>query len=597
MRTYEILIPIVLAIYVLWPLIWGRENPRWINLLPVLAVVLIGIHLRVEGYRWQMVPLYALSVILVAVTIPELINPATSEFERLSWASAGVVGIFLLLSLATALPAILPIPEIPQPSGQYSVGTRTVVLIDTSRDELYSDQEGPRKFKIQIWYPADPTPEDQKAPWVSDLSAYGPAISEYIGMPSFFLDHLSFVTTPAWQDAPVAAGEVSFPIILFSHGWNGYAAQNTVQALELASRGYVVVAPEHTYGAVVTVFPDGETVYNNPYALPRGMREPEYTETARKLVEQWSQDIGYALDFMSGQNQVLSSPFYSRLDLTQVGVYGHSTGAAAAIQFCGTDSRCKAVLGMDPFMVPVSQQILENGLPQSAFFMFSQEWVDDTDSRNNRLFKRFYENFGPSTHVIGIRGTAHYDFSDLPLLSPIAPQLGLKGSLDADRVTEIVDTYLVFFFNLALKDFPTDLFDQDPTDPEIIDLDYLRSAIRPIRLTMPGGQVYHLGEGYVDNGEWVPLRAEWLVGTEISRWIAIPWSLQLATILETLNTGDLVELTMSNSEIVEYEITSIQKMSMDELLASDPTRPSILIILFNDREAEGTSRVITALPK
>ena len=57
MRPIEILIPITLAIYVLWSLITGRANPRPVNLLPFLAVVLIGLHLLVEGYRWQMLPL------------------------------------------------------------------------------------------------------------------------------------------------------------------------------------------------------------------------------------------------------------------------------------------------------------------------------------------------------------------------------------------------------------------------------------------------------------------------------------------------------------------------------------------------------------
>jgi len=163
-------------------------------------------------------------------------------------------------------------------------------------------------------------------------------------------------------------------------------------------------------------------------------------------------------------------PFWGAFDFNRIGVYGHSTGGGAAIQFCGTDSRCQAVLGMDPFMAPVSEQVLENGLTQPAFFMFSQHWVDDTDSKNNRLFGRFYSHLDPSTPVIGIQGTSHYDFSDLPMLSPVAPQLGLKGPLKGKRVTEIVDAYLISFFESTLKDQPTDLFDGPSKYPEVIDL-------------------------------------------------------------------------------------------------------------------------------
>ena len=47
----------------------------------------------------------------------------------------------------------------------------------------------------------------------------------------------------------------------------------------------------------------------------------------------------------------------------------------------------------------------------------------------------------------------------LPLLSPIAPQLGLKGALNGKRVTEIVDSYLLDFFEMTLNNKPSTLFD------------------------------------------------------------------------------------------------------------------------------------------
>ena len=65
---------------------------------------------------------------------------------------------------------------------------------------------------------------------------------------------------------------------------------------------------------------------------------------------------------------------------------------------------------------------------------------------------------GNSQGVVSIDGTRHYDFSDLPLLSPIAPQLGLKGPLDGKQVVKIVDTYLLAFFNSTLQGQPTGLF-------------------------------------------------------------------------------------------------------------------------------------------
>ena len=162
---------------------------------------------------------------------------------------------------------------------------------------------------------------------------------------------------------------------------------------------------------------------------------------------------------MLAQNAESGSLFFEALDLSQVGVYGHSTGGGAAIQFCARDVRCKALLGMDPFMRPVSTDVLETGIQQPAFFLFSQRWADDVDSLNNRQFKPFFENSEASLGAVYIEGTAHYDFSDLPLLSPLAPRLGLKGPIRGPRVIVIVNDYLQSFFDATLKGVPSDLFD------------------------------------------------------------------------------------------------------------------------------------------
>jgi hypothetical protein len=62
--------------------------------------------------------------------------------------------------------------------------------------------------------------------------------------------------------------------------------------------------------------------------------------------------------------------------------------------------------------------------------------------------------------VISIDGTAHYDFSDVPLLSPLAPRLGLKGPINGRRVTTIVNDYLLSFFDATLEGTPTNLFEE-----------------------------------------------------------------------------------------------------------------------------------------
>lgn len=468
MRLLEIVIPILLGIYILWPLITRRVRPPTVNILPAVAVILTIFHIILEFPRWQMIPLYVLTAALALTNLPALFKADSANEPPRGWRAAASILTFILLAVSTALPVLLPVPRVADPTGPFQVGTRSFVLTDASRRELYSGRDEPRKFMIQVWYPAAPTAEDVHAPWVNGADVFAPAIADYLQLPRFSLDHLTLAKSPAYQNAPLATESEPYPVIVFSHGWNGFSAQSSAQTVELASHGYVVVALQHTYGAMVTIFPDGEVALNNPDALPESMPEPGYTDAARLLVDQWSGDISFALDFMSAQNDDASSPFRAALDLARIGVFGHSTGGGATIQFCGTDARCTAGLAQDPFMTPVSEQVREHGLEQPFLFFFSQAWREVTDGKNNRLFDAFLPKMADAVGVTTIIGTRHYDFTDLPLLSPLAPQLGLKGPINGKRMIKILNDYLVAYFDQELKGIPSPLpFDHSAGYPEL----------------------------------------------------------------------------------------------------------------------------------
>ena len=146
MRFLEITIPILLAVY----LLWRHPRPIAIRLLPSAAFLAMLIHLPVEGYRWQMIPLYGLTIIL---TISSLIKIRSST----DWKPSVSYLTVILLVVSMALPILLPVPAIPAPDGQYQVGTRIYELTNSSRKELYSGKDEARRFQIQVWYPAEPS--------------------------------------------------------------------------------------------------------------------------------------------------------------------------------------------------------------------------------------------------------------------------------------------------------------------------------------------------------------------------------------------------------------------------------------------------------
>src|SRR5688572_18814516 len=65
MRPIEILIVLVPGLYLIWP----QPRPLAIRILPAVTGILIFVHLAVEGYRWQMIPLYFLTALLAIFSL------------------------------------------------------------------------------------------------------------------------------------------------------------------------------------------------------------------------------------------------------------------------------------------------------------------------------------------------------------------------------------------------------------------------------------------------------------------------------------------------------------------------------------------------
>lgn len=457
MRPFEILIAVLLGGYIAQPLLPLRR-PRFFDAMPILIAALTGLQLLLEGYRWQMLPLYllvSLTLILAAFRLARGENLQTAtRLRQIAGASAGLV----LLALALALPLLFPVPALPAPSGPYAVGTRTLALADTTRTEIYGDHPGgPRSLMVQIWYPAEDAPGIKLAPWIAHSDLVGRAVADWLDLPPFSLDHLQYARTHAHPDVPIALGGAPYPVLLFSHGWGGFRAQNTYQMEELASRGYVVAAVEHAYGAVITVFPDGTIARHDPATLPDDLPGDAYQQAANRLIQQWSGDLAFVLDTLAELNgPAPNDTLAGKLDLSRVGVFGHSTGGGAAIEFCAQDSRCRAVLGMDAYMTPVSTSVIASGLSQPALFLFSEAWPSP---ENTSRFESLFAHLQAEAWALTISGTDHYDFTDLPLLSPLAPYIGLKGPLSGPRVLEIVRDYSTAFFDKTLRGIASPVLD------------------------------------------------------------------------------------------------------------------------------------------
>lgn len=116
----------------------------------------------------------------------------------------------------------------------------------------------------------------------------------------------------------------------------------------------------------------------------------------------------------------------------------------------------------------------------------------------------------------------------------------------------------------------------------------------PVRVTLPGGWEFKLSRGRVVDEIWSPSGAEWLEGTEVCRWVALPWSLQLEAVVRTLKLDDPIDLTMSNADQLTYRVQSIQNVPVDEIESLAGKKVCLLLILVN--KDSDTRWVVTAIP-
>lgn len=448
MRLLEVLMLIVILPVILWPLLpWSR--PRWVDFLPSTAVLLMVASLVVEGYRWQMVPAYLLVAIVFLATLPRLRSGAVVKKQRSALAAAsGIAGLLFWLA-ALALPFLLPVPRLPAVTGPYAIGTQSFHLVDERRDEIYTaDPADKREIMAQVWYPAEEGASGEAAVYLENLDVMGPALAERLDLPSFLLDHIGLVELDAQRNVPILANDAPYPVLMFSHGLRGMRAQNTVMIRDLVSQGFVVAAIDHTYGNVLTVFPDGRVAFYEPDVLS-GAGSPPHTSNT--LVGIWADDIGFVLDRLAAWNETEGTPFASRLDLSKVGVFGHSTGGGAAVEFCGSDERCQAGVGLDAWLVPVSEAIIAEGPEQPFLLLQADQWGFNDAGQNEARVKKLLANLKTTGYLATIAGAAHYDFTDLPLFSPLTAQLGLSSDINGEYAVEMMNNMTSAFFRQELN--------------------------------------------------------------------------------------------------------------------------------------------------
>ncbi|HWN71338.1 MAG TPA: hypothetical protein VNM90_27055 [Haliangium sp.] len=458
MRPFEIILLLLLA-FVCIQLIARWRLPAWsYRALPLAAIGVVAAHVLMEQTRWQMVPAYALAAAL-ALYLAYRAERALATPRALSIL---LVPVWLV---AVALPVIFPVAELPRTTGPYAVGTVAYQWDDASRPEIYTTApDDVRQIMVQLWYPAQASPGASTTSFFERVETAGPILSRRFGLPSFTFDHTVLIRTASIPDAPLLADPPTFPVLVFSPGYNSMRTQSTTLMEELASHGYVVVALDHTYSGVLTTFPGDRVELLDPSILPDRelIGEERYRSASLAVGDVWEQDVSFVLTRLGSQD--LDQRFAGRLDLDRIGLFGHSTGGGTISRLCTRDPRCKAGVGLDAWLGVAHDETIDAGSDRPMLFLMSERWPT---KENNARMQRYRAGSSQVTWLTIVR-TDHYDFTDLPFLTPLAAAIGLAGETNSYRVQEIVRAYTRSFFDQNLKGKGSSLFLQpSPEFPEV----------------------------------------------------------------------------------------------------------------------------------
>jgi predicted dienelactone hydrolase len=446
MRIFELLLLIALSLTAT-VLFTVKQKKRRIILPLVAAVIIIFIlHLIFEGLRWQM----ALAYLSPAIIFPGLILKRNGPQK----AKPVLVSGFVLLILSVILLSLFPVHRMPEPAGPYKIGTISYELNDRDRREIYGPEPGTaRRLKFQLWYPADSLEGGERTKWMTDGKMLTTGIPKMYGLPGFVLFHTSLIDSNSYKGIKVSDKEESFPLVIISHGWTGFMNLHSDLAEMLASYGFIAVSINHTYGAVVSVFDNGDVIYVDPEALPDRKSVDNFDSYSNKLVNTYALDAALVLDFLSDLND---SPgiLENRINMDKVGVMGHSTGGGGVVQLAISDTRVKSVLGMDAWVEPVEPEILKKGLEIPACLLRSGQWETGL---NNEFLKQLFSSSASVPDIYQINGCNHQDFSMLYMYDPMAALTGSQGSMDSRENALIQQDFVLTFFDKTLKDKDVDI--------------------------------------------------------------------------------------------------------------------------------------------
>lgn len=348
MRILEVLVVISTLVLIFFLIFFKRLSHQKILVLSCSDMLVLLIHLFIEGYRWQLIPVYSVSVGLFIFNVGSSFITKKHAGIKVSNIYENILFIFLIIFifLSVSLALGLPIFKTPTPTGSLQVGTQILHFVDINRSETFTkDPKDKRELMVQVWYPAQNIKDKKTLALMPDGNIFfTESLNEDIkseGISKFICDYIKYVKSHSYENAEVSDFSASYPMVLLNHGYGMSRLMYTCQAESLASNGYIVVGIDNTYYSAATKFSDGRVA-----RLDMNTFSKDRKESYDNLSNVWGlfeRDVTFVIDQLYKiNNGEIKNVLNGKIDFDNIGAMGHSLGGAITFDACYSDSRIKA---------------------------------------------------------------------------------------------------------------------------------------------------------------------------------------------------------------------------------------------------------------
>ncbi|MDO3647329.1 alpha/beta hydrolase family protein [Nocardia mangyaensis] len=384
----------------------------------VLALLIVGALMQwlVEGFRWHLVPVQ----LLIALMLGFVLTEGDTEPVRRRVVPRSGIGV---LAAVSVIPwAVPPVPELPEPTGRYAVGSEIFRWVDQSRAEpATATGDDRRNVVVQAWYPAD-----QHTPrrWVY-LDGHGRLPARVGQLPGFLLAEYSGIDSHASADVPLARDRAQWPVVLFSPGYAAPRAFYTGLVTDLASRGFIVLAVDHPYESGVTELADG-TIATTVGQIADD--DPDATRSMTEHLDTRTADLRFVLDQL-GRPEMLG-PLADRVDLGSLTATGHSLGGAAALSALSADPRLTAAATIDGVLYGT---LAERTLDRPVLLLESDRSETGHSQRHLDGNGALLDRLDAPGFRYEVSEADHYSFTDVPQFLSTPARFVVTGIFGGSR--------------------------------------------------------------------------------------------------------------------------------------------------------------------